>query len=128
MQSVTHFAFFDGTHISICIHDYVNLYFSIRWQSDDVVPKLTGSLYYCCAPMLHGARQVKREPVDLVMEDYAVSLCQQIVLYEMETRSKLKLEPSNKLVSYRSVKRGILSYAALFCVCFKELNKFLFCN
>ena len=35
-------------------------------------------LVLCCDQFYHGSRQEKCEPVDLVMEDYDVSLCQQI--------------------------------------------------
>ena len=35
-------------------------------------------LVLCCDQFDRGSRRVKREPVDLVSEDYGVSLCQQI--------------------------------------------------
>ena len=35
-------------------------------------------LVLCCDRFDHGSRQVRREPVDLVMMDYDTSLCQQI--------------------------------------------------
>ena len=38
-------------------------------------------LVLCCDWFDRGSKQVKREPVDLVMEDYDVSLCQQIVAH-----------------------------------------------
>ena len=38
-------------------------------------------LVLCCDWFNRGSRQVKHEPVDLVMEDYDVSLCQRIYLY-----------------------------------------------
>ena len=39
---------------------------------------ISGLLVLCGGQFDHGSRQVKREPVDPAMEDYDVSLCQQI--------------------------------------------------
>ena len=55
------------------------MFTTIRWQSDDII-KFSAPLVLCCDQFDRGSRQVKCEPVDLVTEDYDVSLCQQIVL------------------------------------------------
>ena len=38
----------------------------------------SASLVLCCDQFDRGSREVKREPVDLVTEDYDVPLCQRI--------------------------------------------------
>ena len=39
---------------------------------------ISAPLVLCCDQFDRGSRQVKREPVDLIMEDYDITLCQQI--------------------------------------------------
>ena len=54
---------------------------------------VTGLRYCYYAPVLHwfcdridcGSWQVKREPVNLVKEDYDISLCQQIAVTAMQS-------------------------------------------
>ena len=42
-----------------------------------------------CDRFDRGSRQVKREPVDLVMEDYDVSLCQRVGIYNYYTKDHI---------------------------------------
>ena len=73
---------------SVCKHigkRQVSVRSRMMKQSDDVI-KQTGSSYFCYAPVWccdrfdRGSRRIKRENIDLVTEDYDVSLCQGIAV------------------------------------------------
>ena len=74
-------------HILNTSSDQDQLDHAIHRRSDYVLQLVTGpanvamhqcSLVFCCDQFDHGSGQVKHDPVDLVMEDYCITLRWQI--------------------------------------------------
>ena len=63
-------------------------------------------LVLCCDRFDRGSRQVKHEPVDLVTEDYNVSLCQRIGLPKLMRMLSNYSDNEIKAASYRHTSRG----------------------
>ena len=61
----------------------------------------------CCDRFYHGSRQAKREPVDLVTDDYDISLCQQILMGLYST--------AFILISFQGTLQSHLMWAPFFC-------------